>query len=195
MDVFFSQLFFLIVTPLSVHQLVLCGLLTVHRRVLRDDHAWVNPQNTLNITSFAVLCTRAHSLTRAHTDTTPLCTCTHGDKCVHSSNEHCAPNTHTLELSESDICVWERCFEVLLGGLEPRFEGTAGRLVLLHARFLKGPLRPSMPSGAVYQGLPTISHIKALKEAQELDWMSHTSKLLLLMYDCICSSYYPETIL
>lgn len=79
--------------------------------------------------------------------------------------------THAVKLSESDVCVQERCFEVSLGGLEPRFEGAAGRLVLLRACFLKGPLRPSMAFGAVYPGLPTISHIKALKEVQDLDWV------------------------
>lgn len=84
---------------------------------------------------------------------------------------HTHTQTHAVRLSESDVCVQERCFEVSLGGLQPRFEGAAGRLVLLHACFLKGPLRPSMPFGAVYPGLPTISHIKALKEVQDLNWV------------------------
>ncbi len=54
--------------------------------------------------------------------------------------------------------------------------GWLAMLVLLHAHFLKGPARPSIPSGAVYQGLPTISHNKALMEAQKLDWMSQTQQ-------------------
>lgn len=187
MDVFSSQLFFSLLShcytpvsaPISTLWATYCPQTSSER--------WPRMGKPSKHFKHHEFCTSAHthSLTHAHTDTTLLCTCTHGDKC--------APNTHTLELSESDICVWERCFDVLLGGLESSFEGAAGRLVLLHARFLKGPLRSSMPSGAIYQGLPTISHIKALKEAQQLDYMSHT--FISYMYYCICSSYYPETIL
>lgn len=98
---------------------------------------------------------------------------------------HTHTQTHAVKLSESDVCVQERRFEVSLGGLEPRFEDAAGRLVLLHACFLKGPLRPSMPFGAVYPGLPTISHLKALKEVRPgLGTLIHCS---------MCSSYYLGT--
>lgn len=113
-----------------------------------------------------------HALTHAHADTTALCSRAHRDECVHPSNGHyimprihAHTRTHPLQLPERDervcACVREGCFEVLLGGSEPCFEGAVGSLVLLHACFLKGPLRPSMPSGAVYQGLPTRSHNKA----------------------------------
>lgn len=93
-----SFLFFLIVTPLSVHQLVLCGLLTVHRRVLRDDHAWVNPQNTLNITSFA----QAHT----HTHSPMLIQILHC--CAHAHMVISVPPTHTLLSYLSQIYVCER---------------------------------------------------------------------------------------
>lgn len=127
------------VTSSSVHQLVLRRLLTVHRRVLIGDHAWVNLHKHFTHHEF---CCLVLTLTLALTQPCsywPILHCwAHAHKMMQMylvmQKTFILP-THTwVHILFWDFSVWcmrlrdGRHFVVQPAGLEPHFEGTVGRL-------------------------------------------------------------------